>query len=219
MPDESDLRKMPADIAEVYDGLFQETGRAHVVWKYYQQLYAVDSAQIDLLNRTAPAFFYFLQDVLMDDIILAISRITGPSQTGRGSGAKDNLSLEQLLAKIRVTEAADFCSELYGLLAQIRVHCAGLDDLRNRTIAHIDLRTALKTHPDPLPDISRKLIGEALETCAAFLNRVTVHFTSIPVYYDFPMHGDAGDLIFFLRQAEEYEAKNEAAMRQALGGA
>jgi hypothetical protein len=205
----SNKRIMQGDLADVYEGLYQEVSWLHAKWKIYQQVFGVSEEQIELLNRIAPAFFHIIQDVLQDEIALSLSRLTDPAQTGFGRAARDNLTLTRLIDTLRVTEPIDFCDSISASIAEIQAQCWPFRDLRNRTIAHADLSTALHYHPDPLPGISRKMIGDVLTLISNLLNRVLARFESAEVRYsDVVMQGAGDSVIYYLRRAEEYNKKS-----------
>lgn len=74
---------MSAQLAEQFEPLFKEIMWLTAKWSEFLKLYAADKETIDLLNRSAGYFFLIVQDTLWDDILLHLSRLSGPAQTGK----------------------------------------------------------------------------------------------------------------------------------------
>jgi hypothetical protein len=202
-------REMPEGLAKIYEGIHQEASWLHAKWKIFRQLFGASEEQIDLLNRTAPGFFVIIEDVLLDEIVLSFGRLTDPLTTGQGPRTRENLSLARLVESLKVTEPLEFCESIGASVSALHEHCKVFRDWRNRRIAHTDLPTALKYHPDPLPGISRKMIEDALQMISRLLNRVLGHFENVETGYDdVTIRGDGETIIFYLQQAEEYDLKS-----------
>jgi hypothetical protein len=145
---------------------------------------------------------------------MTFSRVTDPKATGK----KENLTLQRLLHV--VTEHSNDCALIARLeseLTAIDTICEPFHVRRNRSIGHLDLQTALNTHPDPLPAIERDRIVEALRLIAKFMNEVLGNFTT--AYADFVPHitGPARNIVYGLREFQrlrktEYE-QDIAALR------
>ncbi|HEX6030152.1 MAG TPA: hypothetical protein VFY90_01895, partial [Tepidiformaceae bacterium] len=76
---------------QLYDPLCIEAVWAHAKWDVFDELYAT-GGRLELLKQSAAGFFSILQDMLFDDVLLAISRLTDP----RGCGNRENLTLDHL---------------------------------------------------------------------------------------------------------------------------
>jgi hypothetical protein len=62
----TNVEKMGAQLGEVYSALWQEVAVGHFYWKEYIELFGTKSERIELLNETAPHFFYMLQEELWE---------------------------------------------------------------------------------------------------------------------------------------------------------
>ena len=49
----------------------------------YRQLYGTSEARINALNQVAPTLFSILQNVLLDEVQLTLSRLADPAGTGK----------------------------------------------------------------------------------------------------------------------------------------
>jgi hypothetical protein len=72
------MTSIPTDIYEVYEELKTEVTWIHGRWIVYRQLFAVSEKQIDLLNECASGFFYIIQDVLLGEVQVSLSKLTDP---------------------------------------------------------------------------------------------------------------------------------------------
>lgn len=86
------LQVLGPTLGPLYHALYNEVTWLHAKWKQYRLLFAESQERVDLLNDVAGFFFLLIQDVLWEDIILHIARLTDPPQ----SVGKDNLTLLRL---------------------------------------------------------------------------------------------------------------------------
>ena len=86
------LAAMPTELDRLFKALWQELAWIHVKWQTYRDLFGHSPERIDLLNKTAPAFFHRIHGSLWEDILLHLCRITDPRQTM----SRQNLSLTRL---------------------------------------------------------------------------------------------------------------------------
>ena len=171
----------------------------------YCQLYASGESVVDLLSNSAPGFFRICHDLLVDDILLSISRLTDQKQTL----AKSNLTLDRLIHSVDIKEYQDLRQEVERLFSDARVKSAFAKDQRNKRIAHSDLSTKLQA--SLLPSFTKTNIEDALKAIRAVMNAVELHFNA-PLYshgvnvayveYLSPFYADAQPLIARLRPPE-----------------
>ena len=206
-----DGQEMPTELTELYDALYQDMSSLHAKWEIFNQLYVTSEETVELLNESAPSFFRICQDMLIDDILLTISRLTDPHQTyNRG-----NLSMERLVAYVDESKYADLRDEIEQLLIEAKSKCRFARELRNRRIAHTDLSTRLQAEANPLPALTEQQIKEAFSALRAIMNKIKMHFEDTSVLYEqVLMPGDGNSLIARLRDARTYRRQN----RQNLGG-
>src|SRR6185295_6641359 len=112
-------KPIPADILTVYDELRSEVTWLHGRWICYRQLYAVSPKRTELLNESAGTFFYILQDVLFDEVQIALSKLTDPSRTGKF----ENLSLEQLQLRLEAHADTALSQECRKTLDTLHAQC------------------------------------------------------------------------------------------------
>jgi hypothetical protein len=107
-----------------------------------------------------------MQNVLLDDLFGGIARITDSVK----SCGKDNLVLQQLLEGLSQDAHAAHISHLQGKVAAVEAACNPIREVRHKRLAHRDLQFAIAPLSNPLPGISREVIGRALAAISDFMN-------------------------------------------------
>ena len=190
----------PPQVSEVFEPLRNETTFLHANLEVVKELFGKQES-IQILHEVAPGAFTLIRHAFRHEIIMALSRITDPKTTGKGKNAKENLTIKQLIHVIaqNCTDTA-FITRLEGLEKDIETACAPFRDLRNRSIGHLDLKTILQLHPDPLPFVDLKLIENTLKSLADFLRVVLSHYTRD--YFDFVpiVTGPADHIVYALSE-------------------
>lgn len=195
-------QSMPEDLVDLYETLKQEAIWLHAEWKILCQLFTVSKERVKFLDSKARSFFKVIQRVLRDDVFMSLSRLTDPPQTGK----RKNLSLARLGKQLKESGESDFYKSVSESIDRIQDHCEPFRKWRNRVIAHKDLLTALKYHPEPLPGISRKMVEDALRMIREFLNHIQVHFEDSETLYEHVvLEGDGEAIVTYLQQADEQE--------------
>ena len=64
------LRTLGPELGPLYSALYDEVSWLHAKWKQYRILFAGSPERIELLNRVAGFFFYMIQNVLWEDVVL-----------------------------------------------------------------------------------------------------------------------------------------------------
>ena len=196
------MSQIPSQVDEVFQELKDEIQWLYVRWIIYRQLFAASERRIDLLNESASAFFYIIQDVLLWEIQVALSKLTDPARSGK----HDNLSLEQLQSRVEAQCEQQLATTLLTLLNDLNAKCQCFRLHRNKRLAHLDLTTAMQSTSNPLPGVSRQMIQEALDVACEYLNTIERHYTQTETGYEhFIMHSDANALTGLLKSGLRYE--------------
>jgi hypothetical protein len=196
------LKVLGPTLGPLYHALYDEATWLHAKWQQYRILFAESSERIELLNDVAGFFFRVIQDVLWEDIILHIARLTDPPQ----SVGKDNLTL------LRLTDAVEstLSPEIAILVEQARVGTQFTKVWRNRHLAHRDLGLAVDDRATPLPGISRERVEHALAAIRSVLNKIQVHYWRTTVQFaDVISHNDAEILVHYLKIAVTAESQRQ----------
>lgn len=209
---------MNTEVQTVYERLRQDTVELHFRWVIFRQLFASTPEDTSLLNERGSHVFYLLQQLLLENIALALSKLTDPSKLGRNR----NLSIASLVEAISATGEQQLENVLLGLLAHLKDQCKKFRLLRNKRIAHADYGHAAKIEAEPLPGISRADVEAALTTLRGILHAVETRYLSGTVAYNglLPVLGaDGSALLRTLREAKAFRDSKAQPTVQADGPA
>lgn len=201
------IEKMGVDLGTQFDALWQEVVWVHSKWAEYVELFGKNKERVALLNQAAGTFFRMVQDVLWEETLLHLARLTDPASSG--GGKKANLSIRNLPALLPDRMLRARVGELVDSAIEKTDFCR---DWRNRRIAHRDLSLALETTAMPLKPASRAQVNEALKSIAAVLNAVDAAYFDSETAFDMGGSSVAGaaSLLYVIhdglkRQAERME--------------
>jgi hypothetical protein len=196
-------KQIPADLEDVFEKVREQVVWLHGRWIIYQQLFGTSVERVELLNRSASTFFFLIQETLMDDIQMILSKLADPAKTR----SNRNLSLETVCDVVRTLNELELHANLERGLKQFREKCDNFKPRRNKKIAHFDYDTLMNQSSKYLSDISSQMIEDALEELRRFMNMVDGHFRDCEVFYDiFEMEADAEALVHMLKYGLRYEA-------------
>lgn len=191
--------KMPPGVYEVFSQLEEDFLWLRDKWRVLQVVYVEGEDRLPLLNRFAGGFFGVAQRVLVDDVILSLGRLLDKEQICR----KDNLSLTQLVCRIRKSGQSGLADELDGLRQSAEAQIQPLLVHRHKRLAHRDLSVAVK--PKSLPGITIQDVNRILQTVQRMLAKVLWDYERTEDCYDeFDGADDAARRLF--RSLEEWDA-------------
>ncbi len=191
-----------------YDELYNEVTWLHVKWLEYRKLYAHSRGRVDLLNEVAGFFFWTIQDVLWQDVLLHIARLTDPPRQGK----HENLTLLALPDQVSDQNLA---AELRKLIGDVKEKSEFARQWRNKHLAHRDLSLALNRQAEPLPGVSRKKVEDTLTTVRAVLNHLHERYMQSTVAYEhFLAHDDAEALVFYLEIGKRADVRSRERLLQ-----
>ena len=194
--------EMPQDVYIIYEKLKNEVNWLYVKWKIYRQLYDQGQKRVDLLNQSAALFFYVIEQSLMSEISIFVSKLTDPARKGRF----ENLSLYQLQERIEKHCDSVFVSSSCEFLKAVEKRCEPLRKWRDKKLAHLDLGVAMNNGVVKLPDFSREEIGGSISAISDYLNNIEGHYNdSYHAYENMVIHTDANELVAMLRYGARYE--------------
>ena len=190
---------MPNDIKEIHDLLSKEVIHLSHTWETYKALYAKDQRTLEILDWAAPSYFHLTQSLFLDGLILQISRLIDPPETGKGKNAKKNLCLERLLNCIDLNGLLNLHADTKKLVEEAKSCSKKLQDLRNKTVAHLDFEVAKAALFSPL---TMEEVQNAINSVANVLNYLLRHFSSNSHDYQAGKRLSAEQLICRLEQAK-----------------
>jgi|ERR1035441_347546 hypothetical protein len=170
--------KIPRHLRDLFSSLLGEVSWIREQWQMYETLYGRED-HCNLLNKSAPMFFYMVDYLFIDGFILALSRLGDPAKQTIKKQTVENFTLEQLLLRLDRTAQADLIQKLKPLLADYQSKCAAIREQRRKRVAHADFNTKMEADKHPLPDVSRQVIEGALMAAEDYLNRVECYFSGI----------------------------------------
>lgn len=190
------------DLGIFYGALQSEVTWCHAKWQQYRTLFGHSEGRVNLLNESAGFFFKIVQDVLWEDVLLHLARLTDPPK----SAGKPNLTIHRLPDLISDAVLAE---DVRRLAESASLKCAFAREWRHRHLAHRDLDLALnRVHALPLPSVSRQAVTEATAAIASVLNRVESHYFDSQVAFEhFVAHDDANALVYYLARAVRSEQR------------
>ena len=176
---------MPADLAAVYEELWQETASLCAAWSDSKSLYGSQET-IDLLNRVASTFFGDIQRKQQRSIVMHLCRMTDPAV----SGGKPTLTIRRLPLLI-----ADqtFRGQVDGLVAAAVAATAFAREWRNRQLAHTELPESVTGQPAaPFPRAAWQDIENALTSIINVMNGISFYFMQSETAFSESSEGGAG---------------------------
>ncbi len=195
-PEESkqeSIRVMGKNLGELYYLLWQELAWLHSKWIEFVELFSAKPSRIDLMNETAPYFFRIVEDVLWENIVLGIARLTDPPQ----SFGKDNLTICKIPDYII---DKGFRDQIKKAIDDAKTSTSFCRDWRNRRYAHLDflLSTNKKTKQLELATVEKT--KKALSSIAKVLNLISCRYNNSTTAFDFTVGtpGDANSLLYYL---------------------
>ena len=194
------LERFGPTLGPLYGALSSDVLWLHSKWLEYRKLYGGSPQRVELLNSMAPYFFWLLQSVLWDDVLLHLARLTDPPR----QGAFENLSLLCLSDAIPDSQVA---AEVADLTASAVLAASFAREYRNKRLAHNDLTHALE-QAEPLSLGSRQDVEDALSSFVVVLNTLNSHYAGATLLYrEVSGLGDAESLVHDLALAARVEAQ------------
>jgi hypothetical protein len=190
--------KIPENTRKIFSLLSGEALWLREKWVNYNYLYGHSQERIDVLNKAGSTFFYILDHLFIDDLILSLSRLTD-----RAEGKDSNLSLE--LVKLDSNSQFDLVQKLKPLFEGLRQNTANIRKHRHKRIAHNDFDTTVQ-HGELLPSVSREMIEEVIIQIENYLNTFNHYFTNYRLMHEaLTLHRGADILFSKLIKAKVYD--------------
>jgi len=185
---------MHGEAKELYEGIRQELIRLHANWRIFRQLFATSDERYVILNNTAPGFFTLVKDVLVDNAVVSLSRLTDPKRFD---------SLVRLVAVMKNQVHHDLYRELEERLSTIQTQCEDIREHRDKRVAHRERKgesPSFEEGPTKLPPLTRKEIEGAMAGMAELMNKVLGAFTGDYQIYEPAVTGDSEALVSYLER-------------------
>jgi AbiU2 len=203
-------RLMGYDLGQLFHELEREFTRLSEKWSEFQELYEAGQKRIDLLNKVASNFFYFLHRWFFEDAMLHLSRLTDPPNIL----GNQNLSFARLADSIPDASLRD---QVRKDADRVRMKCEFARNWRNKRLAHLDLATVRNECAVPLPDVANKDVRDALKSMHELLNVVRRHY-GVPSLLTSSDPWGARSLVSHLEQAVRAQADADRHWRELASG-
>jgi hypothetical protein len=161
-------KKLGKDFGTAYYYARNEWCFISITWKQFQSLFCSNPERVELMNSAGASFFYTVDKLFFEAILLAICRLSDPIKTGK----KSNLTIK-LLQKFMSTEAQG--NRLTQLLVAVENTTEFARDWRNRYIGHNDF-SLMCEGAEPLQTATIAQISEAINAIHQVLNFIENEF-------------------------------------------
>lgn len=126
-----------ATATELWTGINKEITGIQLLWEAVNGLYFQQQGkEWRALQADAPLLVHLTQTALMETLVMRVSRLMDPAATGRGNGAKPNLSLKQLVAANASIDADEKTLRVIWNKSKLKA-------VRNKYLSHNDLDRSL----------------------------------------------------------------------------
>lgn len=205
---------MKEELHKQFELLQNEVGALRYRLGEYRSLFVCDRSRIDLLNRVAAPFFRMLSESLWGDMVLHLSRVTGPETTGRPPSVFQNLTLRRLPAlveescKVKLQSAVDAAVSAAAFAGQPR----------NKFYAHTDLEVVKNPEGSGITLGSVDEMQKAIDLAEAALDVAGGHYGfNRGTYFHNLWWGTAEDMVRTLEAGfRALHAEKAAAMKQFI---
>ena len=198
------MEKMGQELGEHFAVLRTELTEMAWRWQEFRELFENES-RIELLNRTSPMFFWMVQQALLDEMLLALTRLTGAPI----SNGQKNLTIKRLADLLDNIQLRD---EIRKKILDLDAAVKFANDWRHKVLAHCDLDTALQRRATPLPAVTTAKITKALGDCAAILDTIELHYTGAKTESTVFSAQGALSVLYALRSGVGWEEKVQRAL-------
>ncbi|MCE9609313.1 MAG: hypothetical protein K8R23_03700 [Chthoniobacter sp.] len=178
---EGDYSRYPTSVRDIFPYLCGEVVQLRETWEVFRRLFMEDKALTELLVERLGPLLGTTQNLLQDELLLTLSRLTDNSKW------KDPiLSLWSLEAAISPNNPT-FQSTVRTELAAMKLQAENITKHRHKRIAHLDRAVAIQV--TKLPTVTFTEIHGLLERIEAFLNLFYREFEGSTMRFD-SMSGD-----------------------------
>ena len=171
--------KLGNELGAIFYGLWHDWVSGLVRSNEFRELFSND-AHVELLNAIGGGFMWDIQQILWDDLMLRVTRLTDPVRTG----GKANLTVQALPA---LCEDAELRNQIQSRIDAAVEAAAFARDWRNRRISHADLIRATEANAEPLAPASLAQVATALDSVHAVLNAISLRILDADIMNDVAM--------------------------------
>lgn len=185
---------MPEPVGSIFRCLDDDVRELYLLWLNYCELFGQNADTVQVINDSAPACGYVIQQTLLDAIYLSLSRITDPAK----SCGNDNLTFRKLLEVCDGALPSNLVDTLRARVDDAEKAVMVFRKHRNKRIAHSDLQHAMQAD---FSRPSRDAMRCAINACSLVLNTLSLEYNKGPIVYEcLIFRGGGASLIALLRE-------------------
>lgn len=172
-------------------------------WAMFGQLFDSGRDNVDLLNKSGSNVFQLLQKLIIDDVMMALCRLSDPPK----SMGRENASLRNLVGKLEQELPSESREKINAKLTELSEHLKKVTILRNKALSHTDLAHALNTELLPRPTYDE--MDGAINAVTSVLNEITGRVFDYSGEYEplLPFGHDGNKLLGVLAKAHGYRQR------------
>jgi len=160
-----DYSKLPAEIREVFPYLYGEACELRTSWTVYEHLFMANEVRTKLLSEVLGPFLGRFQNLLQDEMFIAIGRMTDPD-----TRAQKNLTFWSLVEGCEKWNP-EVGGELRTRVKALAADAKGIRQHRHKRLAHYDMAVSLEV--SSLPKVTLGRIRCVIEEMQALVNFVS----------------------------------------------
>jgi hypothetical protein len=189
----NDQKVLGRKFGGLYNSLRNEYHTLSIKWREYRTLFTSGEDRIDLLNKVAPYFFFRIQELMFNDVVLHINRMNYEKRRG----AYEYLSIRHLADFIKDNDRK---SDLEDLILKSVEASRFTDDVRNRLLAHRSYDLFMNPSAREIDDITNGQIDNSIIKIRDIFNYIEdQYFNVISMGEIFYPIGNANALLHRLR--------------------
>jgi hypothetical protein len=200
------MSTMPAAMGEGFRGFLQEYRVVRVKWRLYERLFGTPES-VDLLNRHGAHAFGLIEDLLIKDVVLCITRMLNTSKASWG----DPANLATLLIDLAAHKQAALVKRLTGIRDRVKPLGDELMRWRAGHLAESDYAAyaGMRADTDALPANCRRMIEGVLAAMDEVLVELQAHYSGVAgLPEEAAPPGDFDELVGHLRELETLRARS-----------
>lgn len=142
----TEFHNLPDDTQTLWRAIQEDVVEVHAQWQFHKELFGQSAERLAVLNGQAPSACSLIQDLLLDSVLLALSRLKDQAEDRKKN---KNGTLERLVVDIKAYVPPSTAQSLDIALKNYRTKCLVFDRHRNKRVAHTDYVVRLGSQ-DPL---------------------------------------------------------------------
>lgn len=184
---------MTKEIETIFEELKNEVIWLSIRREVFNQL-GKNEKRIELLNRTGSTVFYILQQNLLDNFQLTLTKLI----TDRGN---NKLTIDRLMKSIKRLNVPNLINALENQFSRMRDDCETIKKHRDHAIAHINYLVRMEPNTNPLSAVSYADIENLIDQLCKFMNTIDTFFNRSETLYEMTsLLGDGNELVEWLKR-------------------